>query len=43
MPLQYTGIVGEHQNVRTAVGVTTSPTMGEILVTGSKAQDFPIM
>ena len=40
MPLQYTGIVGEHQNVRTAVGVFDLSHMGEILVTGSKAQDF---
>lgn len=40
MPLQYAGIVQEHQAVRTAVGIFDLSHMGEILVTGVGAQDF---
>lgn len=40
MPLQYRGIREEHLAVRQAVGVFDVSHMGEVLVTGPKAEDF---
>jgi len=40
MPLQYSSIVSEHQVVRTTVGIFDLCHMGEILITGSGAQQF---
>jgi aminomethyltransferase len=40
MPVQYTGIVGEHQAVRTAAGLFDISHMGEVWVTGPGALDF---
>lgn len=37
MPLQYTGALDEHNNVRTNAGLFDTSHMGEILVTGSDA------
>ena len=40
MPIQYTGIVDEHQAVRQACGVFDVSHMGEVLVTGREAQRY---
>ncbi|HKM17381.1 MAG: glycine cleavage system aminomethyltransferase GcvT [Firmicutes bacterium] len=40
MPLQYTGIAAEHQTVRSRVGIFDLTHMGEILVSGPKAEEF---
>ena len=40
MPVQYTGIVDEHQTVRRAAGVFDISHMGEIFVSGPAALDF---
>ncbi len=40
MPVQYTGIVAEHQAVRTAAGVFDISHMGEIWVGGAHASEF---
>jgi aminomethyltransferase len=40
MPLQYTGIIDEHQAVRTAAGVFDISHMGEVLVRGPNAESF---
>jgi len=40
MPIQYTSIIAEHKAVRESVGVFDVSHMGEIFVTGEKAQDF---
>jgi len=40
MPVQYTGIVAEHQAVRTVAGVFDISHMGEIWVGGAHASDF---
>ena len=40
MPIQYSGIVDEHQAVRTACGVFDVSHMGEVLVTGSEAERY---
>lgn len=40
MPIQYSGIVDEHQAVRQACGVFDVSHMGEVLVTGRQAQQF---
>jgi aminomethyltransferase len=39
MPVQYTGILDEHQAVRTAAGLFDISHMGEVLVSGPKAVD----
>lgn len=40
MPIEYTGIVEEHNAVRNAVGVFDVSHMGEVLVSGADAQKF---
>ncbi len=40
MPVQYTGIIGEHQAVREAAGLFDLGHMGEVLVTGPDAEAF---
>lgn len=40
MPIQYTGIVEEHNAVRNKVGVFDVSHMGEVLITGADAQKF---
>lgn len=40
MPVQYSGIVDEHQTVRNAVGAFDVSHMGEFIVEGPRAQDF---
>ncbi|MBR2146941.1 MAG: glycine cleavage system aminomethyltransferase GcvT, partial [Muribaculaceae bacterium] len=40
MPIQYKGIVEEHNAVRNAVGVFDVSHMGEVHVTGPEAQKF---
>ncbi|MBS4055649.1 MAG: glycine cleavage system aminomethyltransferase GcvT [Thermaerobacter sp.] len=40
LPLQYTGILKEHETVRTALGLFDVSHMGEITVKGALAQDF---
>jgi len=40
MPVQYTGVIDEHQTVRTAVGVFDVSHMGEFLVRGPGALDL---
>jgi aminomethyltransferase len=40
MPVQYSGVIAEHQAVRTAAGLFDVSHMGEIEVSGSGAQDF---
>lgn len=40
MPLQYTGILDEHHNVRQSAGVFDVSHMGEIIVRGAQALDF---
>ncbi len=40
MPLQYSGIINEHQAVRTAAGLFDVSHMGEFLVTGPAAGQF---
>lgn len=40
MPIQYSSIIAEHKSVRNSVGVFDVSHMGEIFVTGEKAQDF---
>jgi aminomethyltransferase len=40
MPVQYTGIVDEHQAVRTAAGIFDISHMGEVIVHGPGALDF---
>ncbi len=40
MPIQYKGIVDEHNAVRTNVGVFDVSHMGEVLVTGNEAEKF---
>ncbi|MDE6403743.1 MAG: glycine cleavage system aminomethyltransferase GcvT, partial [Muribaculaceae bacterium] len=40
MPIQYAGIVEEHQAVRNACGVFDVSHMGEVLVTGPDAEKF---
>lgn len=40
MPIQYSGIVDEHQAVRQACGVFDVSHMGEVLITGAEAQRF---
>ncbi|HVP39994.1 MAG TPA: glycine cleavage system aminomethyltransferase GcvT [Candidatus Saccharimonadales bacterium] len=40
MPIQYQGILQEHERVRQAVGMFDVSHMGEIAVTGPEAEDF---
>ena len=40
MPIQYSGIVDEHQAVRTACGVFDVSHMGEVLITGNDAERY---
>ena len=40
MPIQYSGIVDEHQAVRTACGVFDVSHMGEVLIGGTEAEIF---
>ena len=40
MPVQYTGIVDEHNSVRKAAGIFDISHMGEFFVTGTGAQEF---
>lgn len=40
MPIQYAGIVEEHNAVRNDVGVFDVSHMGEVLITGPQAQEF---
>ncbi len=40
MPIQYTSIIGEHKAVRDSVGVFDVSHMGEVFITGTKAQAF---
>jgi aminomethyltransferase len=40
MPVQYTGIIGEHQAVREAAGLFDLGHMGEVEVTGPDAESF---
>jgi aminomethyltransferase len=40
MPLQYTGIVDEHQTVRNAVGMFDISHMGQFVVSGNGARDW---
>ena len=40
MPIQYSGIVDEHQAVRTACGVFDVSHMGEVLITGCDAERY---
>ncbi len=40
MPVQYSGVIAEHQAVRTRAGLFDVSHMGEIKVTGSNAQEF---
>lgn len=40
MPVQYTGVMEEHRAVRERVGLFDISHMGEIFVTGEKAQEF---
>ena len=40
MPIQYRGIVDEHQAVRTACGVFDVSHMGEVLITGNDAERY---
>lgn len=40
MPVQYTGIIGEHQAVREAAGLFDLGHMGEVEVTGPDAEEF---
>ena len=40
MPIQYSGIVDEHQAVRTACGVFDVSHMGEVLITGFDAERY---
>src|ERR1043166_8342350 len=40
MPVQYTGILDEHQAVRTAAGIFDISHMGEVLVKGPAAAAF---
>ncbi len=40
MPVQYTGIIGEHQAVREAAGLFDLGHMGEVEVTGPAAESF---
>lgn len=40
MPVQYTGVIAEHQAVRTTAGLFDVSHMGEIEVSGSSAEEF---
>ena len=40
MPVQYTGIVDEHQTVRKAAGIFDISHMGELFLSGPAALDF---
>ena len=40
MPIQYSGIVDEHQAVRTACGVFDVSHMGEVLITGADSERY---
>ena len=40
MPIQYKGIVDEHNAVRNQVGVFDVSHMGEVVVTGNEAEKF---
>ena len=40
MPIQYSGIIGEHKNVRNNVGVFDVSHMGEFIVKGPDAEKF---
>src|SRR5436190_14003826 len=40
MPVQYTGIVDEHQSVRTAIGVFDISHMGQLIVSGVGAAQW---
>ena len=40
MPIQYTGIVDEHNAVRQACGIFDVSHMGEVLVTGPESEKF---
>ena len=40
MPIQYSGIVDEHQAVRQACGVFDVSHMGEVLVSGADAERY---
>ena len=40
MPIQYAGIVEEHQAVRTACGVFDVSHMGEVEITGPEAEKY---
>lgn len=40
MPIQYKGIKEEHNHVRSSAGLFDVSHMGEIIVSGNKAEDF---
>src|SRR5256885_13618770 len=40
MPVQYTGIVDEHQSVRNAVGMFDISHMGQFVISGNGARDW---
>jgi aminomethyltransferase len=40
MPIQYSSIIAEHKAVRNSVGVFDVSHMGQVFITGEKAQDF---
>src|SRR5947199_9750952 len=40
MPVQYTGIVDEHQSVRNAVGMFDISHMGQFVVSGNRTRDW---
>jgi len=40
MPVQYTGIVDEHQTVRNAIGMFDISHMGQFIVSGNDARDW---
>ncbi|EKD51103.1 MAG: hypothetical protein ACD_62C00348G0009 [uncultured bacterium] len=40
MPVQYSGVIGEHQAVRTRVGMFDVSHMGEFFITGDRAEEF---
>ena len=40
MPVQYSGLAGEHKSVRTAAGMFDISHMGQLWVGGAKARDF---
>jgi aminomethyltransferase len=40
MPVEYTGIIQEHEAVRNAAGLFDVSHMGEIFITGKDAEEF---